>query len=98
MLLFPFVSLGILLSRPIDVSTLAAVRKIDAQTPPEVQMALAVAAGPPVADKATVYVLGPKGYSKLREGSNGFSCIVQRERLDESAPQCFDAEGSGTTL
>ena len=98
MMSFPLVSLSILLSGPVDGSTLAAVRKIDAQTPPEVQMALALAAGPPVADKATVYVLGPKGYSKLREGSNGFSCIVQRQRLDEIAPQCFDAEGSATTL
>jgi len=98
MLSFPFVSLSLLLSGPVDGSALAAVRKIDAQTPSEVQMALALAAGPPVADKATVYVLGPKGYSKLREGSNGFSCIVQRERLDEIAPQCFDAEGSATTL
>jgi hypothetical protein len=96
MLLIPFVLL--LLSGPVDGSTLAAVHKIDAQTPPEVQMAIALAAGPPIADKATVYVLGSKGYSKLREGSNGFSCIVQRERLNEIAPQCFDAEGSATTL
>jgi hypothetical protein len=98
MLPFPVVSLGLLLSGPVDGSTLAAVRKIDAQTPPEVQMALALAAGPPVADEAAVYVLGPKGYSKLKEGTNGFSCIVQRQRPDEIAPQCFDAEGSATTL
>jgi hypothetical protein len=98
MMSFPFVSLSLLLSGPVDESTLASVRKIDAQTPPEVQMALALSAGPPIADKAAVYVLGPKGYSKLREGSNGFSCIVQRDRPDEIAPQCFDAEGSATTL
>ena len=98
MLLFPALSLGVLLTAPVDSSTLAAVRKVDAQTPAEVQMALALAAGPPVAEHATVYVLGPKGYSKLREGSNGFSCLVQRQRLDEIAPQCFDAEGSATTL
>jgi len=98
MLLLPLVSLGVLLSGPVEMSTLAAVRRIDAQTPPEVQMALALSAGPPVADKATVYVLGPKGYLKLKEGTNGFSCIVQRQRLDEIAPQCFDAEGSRTTM
>src|SRR5262245_29154676 len=98
MLPFPLVSLSLLLAAPVDASALAALRTIDAQTPPEVQMALALSAGPPVADEATVYVLGPKGYSKLREGSNGFSCIVQREGLDEIAPQCFDAEGSATTL
>src|SRR5262249_19297838 len=91
--LFPLVSLSLLLSGPVDGPALDAVRKIDAQTPPGVQMALALSAGPPVADKAAVYVLGPKGYSKLKEGTNGFSCIVQRERLDEIAPQCFDAEG-----
>jgi hypothetical protein len=96
--LFPLVSLGLLLSVPVDGTTLAAVHRIDARTPPEVQMALALSAGPPVADKATVYVLGPKGYARAREGTNGFSCIVQRQRLDEISPQCFDAEGSATTL
>jgi hypothetical protein len=95
---FPLVALSLLLPGPVDGPTLDAVRKIDAQTPPEVQMALALSAGPPVADKATVYVLGPKGYSKLKDGTNGFSCIVQRQRLDEISPQCFDAEGSATTL
>src|SRR5262245_22347027 len=98
MLLFPLVSLSILLSGPVDGSTLAAVRKIAAQTPPALQVALALSAGHPGPDKAAVYVRGAKGYSKLREGSNGFSCIVQREGLDEIAPQCFDAEGSATTL
>src|SRR5712691_1204958 len=47
MLSFPFVSLSLLLSGPVDGSALAAVRKIDAQTPSEVQMALALAAGHP---------------------------------------------------
>ena len=46
---------------------------------------------------AAVYVLGPKGYEKAREGSNGFSCLVQRVRRVVS-PVCYDAEGSRTTL
>jgi hypothetical protein len=31
-------------------------------------------------------------------GTNGFSCIVDREYLTTVEPECFDAEGSRTTL
>jgi hypothetical protein len=77
---------------------LGSFRKIDALTPVEVQVALALSAGPPVAAEAGVYVLGPKGYSKVKESSNGFNCLVTRERVDTLEPECFDAEGSATTL
>ena len=82
-------------STPVD---LASVRRIDSSTPPDVQIALALAAGPPVSAGATVYVLGPRGYTRAREGTNGFSCLVTRERTDTMEPECYDAEGSATTL
>src|ERR1700730_13249308 len=81
-----------------DPPALSNVRHIDARTPRDVQMALALAAGPPVSGGAAVYVLGPKGYEKAREGTNGFSCLVERERTDTMEPECYDAEGTATTL
>jgi hypothetical protein len=46
--------------------------------------------------------LGPKGYEKIREGTNGFSCLIERSfrgtTQTSSAPACFDAEGSRTIM
>jgi hypothetical protein len=80
---------------PADLSS---IRRVDASTPPDVQIALALAAGPPVSAGAAVYVLGPRGYTRGREGTNGFSCLVTRERTDTMEPECYDSEGSTTTL
>jgi hypothetical protein len=62
----------------------------------EIQMALS-AAPEHLRDGAAVYVLGAKGLEKVRDGRNGFSCMVEREG-PVLAPICFDAEGSRTTL
>jgi hypothetical protein len=75
----------------------------DASMPREQQITLAESAAPAeVSSKATVYVLGPKGYEKAREGTNGFSCFVGRHFVKPTEttiePQCFDAEGSRTLL
>jgi hypothetical protein len=75
----------------------------DASMPREQQIALAESAAPAeVSSKATVYVLGSKGYEKAREGTNGFSCIVTRHFAKPTEttiePQCFDAEGTRTLL
>src|SRR5215469_5361482 len=75
----------------------------DASMPREQQIALAESAAPAeVSSKATIYVLGPKGYEKAREGTNGFSCFVSRHFAKPTEttiePQCFDAEGSHTLL
>ena len=75
----------------------------DASMPREQQIALAESAAPAeVSSKATVYVLGSKGYEKAREGTNGFSCVVTRHFVKPTEttiePQCFDAEGSRTLL
>lgn len=51
-----------------------------------------------ITTKATTYVLERSGYVKVREGTNGFSCFVDRQTPYNSEPTCFDAEGSATTL
>ena len=75
----------------------------DASMPREQQITLAESAAPAeISSKATVYVLGPKGYEKAREGTNGFSCFVGRHFAKPTEttiePTCFDAEGSRTLL
>lgn len=79
------------------------VHLVDASTPRERQIALAVDAAPAeISSKATVYILGPAGYEKAREGTNGFSCLIERsfagKEETSSAPACFDAEGSRTIM
>jgi hypothetical protein len=65
----------------------------------EEKIKLAESAAPPeVSSKATVYVLERSGYVKVREGSNGFGCFVDRQTPWNSEPTCFDAEGTKTTL
>jgi hypothetical protein len=75
----------------------------DASVPRERQIALAESAAPAeVSSKATIYILGPKGDEKVREGTNGFSCYVGRHFVKPTEttvePSCFDAEGSRTSL
>jgi hypothetical protein len=63
------------------------------------EIALALSACPSsVANKAAVYVLGPAGYIRVRDGENGFTAIVQHSMLTSQEPQCMDAEGSRTFL
>jgi hypothetical protein len=76
------------------------VKHIDAATPRDEQMSLAMSAAPKeVADDATVYILGAKGYEVARQGTNGFSCLVDRDHMAGGvAPECYDVEGSRTLL
>jgi hypothetical protein len=75
----------------------------DASVPRDQQISIALSAGPEeIRDKATVYVLGPKGFEKAREGANGVSCLVSRHFVTPNEttiePMCYDAEGSRTLL
>jgi len=45
-----------------------------------------------------VYLLERSGYVKIHEGTNGFSCFVDRQTPWNSEPTCFDKQGSATTL
>lgn len=65
----------------------------------EDKIKLAESAAPPeISGKATVYILERTGYTKAREGTNGFSCFVDRQTPWNTEPTCFDAEGTSTTL
>ena len=71
----------------------------DFSLPREQKIKLAESAAPPeVSGRATVYLLERSGYAKVREGTNGFSCFVDRQTPFNSEPTCLDAEGASTTL
>lgn len=73
--------------------------KYDFSLPREDRIKLAESAAPPeISGQATVYVLERSGYVKVRDGSNGFSCFVDRQTPVNMEPTCFDAEGTATTL
>lgn len=82
----------------VDPAVLDQLRRVDASTPKDVQIALALSAGPPVADAATVYIIGPKGYERAQEGNNGFTCLVERGPNNPIVPVCYDAEGTATLV
>jgi hypothetical protein len=65
----------------------------------EVESKLALSAGPAhLREAATVYVFMPGGYIRTRIGTNGVSCIVNRDAFldgyEALKPTCFDAEGT----
>jgi hypothetical protein len=97
-------SIGVLLSSAAIQGIAQELPKVyDASVPRERQITLAESAAPAeVSSKATIYILGPKGYEKAREGTNGFSCYVGRHFVKPTEttvePECFDAEGSGSIL
>jgi hypothetical protein len=69
----------------------------------EQEIELALKAGPVHLRKdATVYVFGKNGYEKVRTGSNGINCLVNRDGLQNGnnalLPTCWDPEGSRTIL
>lgn len=75
----------------------------DASVPRERQIQLALSAAPEeVSRDAAVYVLGARGLEKEREGSNGFTCLVERDfhgkTLVSIAPKCYDAVGTEAFL
>lgn len=75
------------------------INKVDASTPRQTQIQIAKSAAPKeVADKATIFVIGKSGYELAVKGSNGFSCAIEREKLDTMEPECYDSEGSTTTF
>jgi hypothetical protein len=75
------------------------VTHVDARTPREVQVRIAKLAAPKeIADHADTYVLGEHGYELAQRGDNGFSCMIEREKADTMEPECYDAEGTRTTV
>ena len=71
----------------------------DMSLPRAEKITLAKSAAPAeISDHSTVYALESTGYVKVQEGTNGFSCFVDRQTPFNQEPTCFDAEGTATTL
>jgi hypothetical protein len=65
----------------------------------EADVAMALSAAPArLRDGAGVYALRPAGFVKVRESTNGFTCIVNRDHPRALKPTCYDAEGTATVL
>jgi hypothetical protein len=72
---------------------------VDARTPRDMQVRIAKLAAPKeVSEHANIYVLGERGLILAEKGDNGFSCLIERETRGTMEPECYDAEGSRTTL
>lgn len=67
--------------------------------PEACELELALSALPThLRDEAAVYGFQKDGYRQIREGSNGFTCIVNRDDPFSIKPTCFDAEGTDTIV
>jgi hypothetical protein len=67
--------------------------------PEQAEIKLALSAAPEhLRNGASVYVLRKNGFAKVRDGSNGFTCIVNRDHPLNQKPTCYDAEGTATIL
>jgi hypothetical protein len=78
---------------------LSSIETVDANTPRDIQIKLAASAAPKeVSGAATILVLGKKGYEVAREGTNGFTCLISRQLVNTLEPECYDAEGTATTV
>jgi hypothetical protein len=67
------------------------------------EVALAISAAPAhLRDAATVFVFGRDGYRRVRVGTNGFTCLVNRDGAQSGdrtlRPTCWDGEGSRTIV
>lgn len=67
------------------------------------EIQLALESGPEhLRADATVYVFARDGYHKVRTGTNGFTCLVNRDGNqagdNDLKPTCWDAEGSRTIV
>jgi hypothetical protein len=67
------------------------------------EIELATSAAPEHLRKdATVYVFGKQGYEKARSGTNGFTCLVNRDGAQSGdntlRPTCWDPEGSSSIV
>ncbi|MGH9746517.1 MAG: hypothetical protein ACRD59_10475 [Candidatus Acidiferrales bacterium] len=73
--------------------------KIAPLLPRDQEIALAESAAPAsVSKNAAIFVVEDKGYTKVRDGSNGFTCLVERDLPLNIEPICYDEEGSATLV
>lgn len=69
-----------------------------ASMPRHQQVSIALSTGPEgVANRATVYVLGPKGHEKAREGRNGASLVQAPECARRGSPLMILSKDASST-
>lgn len=78
-----------------------AMAKLNVVLPREAEERLALSAAPEhLRAGATVYIFGKRGFERVREGSNGFICLVNRDGFfyggSQFKPTCWDAQGETT--
>jgi len=71
--------------------------------PRELEIELALSAGPEqIRNEASVYIFGKSGYEKVRDGKNGFICLVNRDGYQDGGqalrPTCWDPEGANSIV
>lgn len=99
-----YVALSSILSLLLTTPAFSAISEPDGLPqvlPQELEIELALSAAPKhLQAEATVYVLGPSGYTKVKDGSNGWTCFVNRDNQkrypDRVGPMCLD-HASGCT-
>jgi hypothetical protein len=95
-------SIGLLRAGSAPVETHADSGKIPEKPPlmeQKREIAMALSAAPShLRDHAGVYLLRERGYEKVRETSNGFTCVVVRDHPLNLKPTCWDAEGTATII
>lgn len=79
----------------------AAMTALNVVLPRDAEVQLALSAAPEhLRAEATVYVYGRRGYERVRAGSNGFTCLVNRDAFlygtPAFKPTCWDAHGERT--
>ena len=76
-----------------------AARVLNTIFPQAIEVELALSGGPAhLRDGAAVYVYGAKGFSKVHDGTNGFTCLLNRDGFlyggSAFKPTCWDPEGA----
>ena len=65
----------------------------------EHEILIALDAAPPtLREAASVFVLGPAGYTELVHGTNGFSCFIERPTKNDAWPMCANREAGEALL
>lgn len=98
---FSLLGFGLLLMLFLKVdSTLASETSLPEYLPQDLEIELALSAGPvTIRQEASVMVLTEAGYKTVKEGSNGFLCLVVRGNIrfpEILAPICYDEQGAKT--
>ena len=78
-----------------------AMARLNVLLPREAEQTLALSAAPEhLRENASVYVYGAHGFERVRSGTNGFVCLVNRDAFlygdAHFKPTCWDAGGAAT--